>query len=113
VVEKYQETPGSVGSKKNFYPHIFVELKSGKGDSLEKAVDLSTSSMGETVNNSADNFAIYMMIVKGKYVAFFQYHNDRTNLYEDGVPNTKGAISFNHVKPLTLMEGLSTKEMGV
>jgi hypothetical protein len=98
LVEKYTETTGSMGSKQNFSPHIFVELKSTKGDYLEKALGQATSSMPETVDNLGYTFSMYLIIVKGKHIAFFEYHNDRTNLYEDGVLNTKGAIPFNRVK---------------
>lgn len=90
-----------MGSRDNFFPHIFVELKSAKGDYLAKAVDQATSSMLETVDNLGSGFSMYLVIVKGNNIAFFEYHNDRSNLFEDGVQNTKGAISFNHVKPLT------------
>lgn len=41
---------------------------------------------------------MYLVIVKGKKLAFFEYHCDRTNLYEEGVLNTKGAIPFHHVQ---------------
>lgn len=92
LVEKYTE---SGDLRANFLPHIFVELKSAKGDSLEKAVNQSTSSMPESVDKLGGSFSMFLIIVKGKYIAFFEYHNDRSNLYEDGVLNTKGAIPFN------------------
>lgn len=97
LIEKYTEPVlGTVGGKANFSPHIFVELKSAKGDSLEKAVNQTTSSMPQTVDKAGKKYTMYLIIVKGKRIAFFEYHNDRDNLYYDGVLNTKGAIPFNH-----------------
>jgi hypothetical protein len=97
LIEKYKETEGFEGSKENFHPHIFVELKSAKGDSLKKALEQATSSMVQTVDELGESFSIFLIITKGKYIAFFEYHNDRSNLDEDDVPNHKGAIPFNHV----------------
>jgi hypothetical protein len=97
-VEKYTDSHGHKGPRESFCPHIFVELKSAKGDSLEKAVNQATSSMAQSVDNLGGSFAIYLVIVKGKDIAFFEYHNDRSNLYEDGVQNHKGAIPYNRVK---------------
>jgi len=95
LVEKYQESTGYGNLREKFLPHIFVELKSAKGDTLEKAVNQATSSMVQSVDNLGGSFAIYMVIVKGKHIAFFEYHNDRSNLYEDTIQNNKGAIPFN------------------
>jgi hypothetical protein len=102
VIEKYEEDPGVPGSKENFSSRIFVELKSAKGESLVKAVEQATSSMEETVDNAGGDFSTYMVIVKGKYIAFFEYHNDRSLLYEDGVLNIHGAIPFNLAKHYAL-----------
>lgn len=90
VVEKYMEDSGT------FVPKIYVELKSQKGDSLEKALKQSTSSLPQLVDNVEEDFAMFLIILKGHYIAFFEYHNDRSNLVEDGVPSYSGAVPFNH-----------------
>jgi hypothetical protein len=90
VVEKFDESTGS------FTPVIYVELKSEKGDSTKKALEQSTSSMPELLDSMGGNFSTFLIIIKGHYIAFFEYHNDRSNLVEDGVPSYKGAVPFNH-----------------
>ena len=89
MVEKHDAT------QHKFIPKIYVELKSQKGDSLQKALDQATSSMPQLVDGLRD-FAMFLIIIKGHYIAFFEYHNDRSNLGEEGVPSYCGAVSFNH-----------------
>jgi hypothetical protein len=79
-----------------FTPVIYVELKSKKGDSIEKGLDQATSNMTELVDNLGEDFAIFLIIIKEHYIAFFEYHYDRSNLVEDGVSSFKGAVPFNH-----------------
>lgn len=74
-----------------------MELKSHGGDALKDALDQVTSSMPEVVDNIQDDFASFVIIIKGRLIAFFEYHNDATNLEEDEVPNFQGAVPFNHV----------------
>jgi DNA polymerase type B, organellar and viral len=62
----------------------------------------SLNLLNQSLDKLCDSFSMYLIIVKGKWIAFFEYHNDRSNLYEDGVLSTKGAVSFNHTKYYTL-----------
>lgn len=81
--------------KKQFVPKIAVELKSGRGDNVNKALDQSVDSLVTLVDNLAGDFSIYIIILRGKSIGFFEYHNDRSNLYEEGVRHHRGAIPFN------------------
>lgn len=84
------------GSSPFFKPKIFVEIKSNTGATTEKAIDQITSSMTLTVDRLGESYACFLIIVRGKRIGFFEYHNDRSNLHEDGVVHHHGAISFNH-----------------
>lgn len=95
VVEKFHHND-SLSPKQQFVPKIAVELKSGKGKSLTHALDQSTDSMVSLVDELGDVFNIFIIIVKGKTIGFFEYHNDRSNLYEGSIRHHKGAIPFNH-----------------
>lgn len=84
------------GTSPTFTPKVFIEIKSRQGDTTEKALDQVTSSMVQTVDRLGGDFACFIILVKGKQIGFFEYHNDRSNLAEDGVMHHYGAISFNN-----------------
>ncbi|KAL9006276.1 MAG: hypothetical protein Q9188_000967 [Gyalolechia gomerana] len=100
LIEKFFPDPDDHDLPKNlFKPKIAVELKSESGESLMEALDQLTSSMPTLVddmgNQDKSNFNIFLIIIKGKSLGFFEYHNDRSNLYEDGIQHHLGAIPFN------------------
>lgn len=84
-----------------FTPKVFVEMKSGTGATTEKALDQITSSMVQAIDRLGGEFTCFLIIVKGKQIGFFEYHNDRSNLSEDEVQQHFGAISFNNPQQLT------------
>lgn len=79
-----------------FKPKIFVEIKSGTGATIEQAVDQITSSMVHTVYRLGGSYACFLIVVRGKRIGLFEYHNDRSVLFEHRVVHHYGAISFNN-----------------
>lgn len=109
VIEKYREDLGAASPDHNFRAHIFAELKSHRGDSILKALDQITDSMPQMVDKLQNDFSAFIIIVKGKGIAFFEYHNDRDNLTEEEIPNYKGAVPFfkvpRHVQERPVYQG--------
>lgn len=64
------------------------------GDDTEHALDQATSSLVQTMDTLGKDFSCFLIVVKGKSIGFFEYHNDRSVLMEDGVRHHYGAISF-------------------
>jgi hypothetical protein len=85
-----------------FRPKIFVEIKSVIGDKIQKATDQVTEALPVTLDELGGEFDCFLIVVRGAKLAFYEYHNDRNNLTEDGIKHYHGAIPFNHpqVKPL-------------
>ena len=79
-----------------FTPKIFVELKRRTGDSIKTACNQITDSLPQTIESKGMQHDCYIIVVKGKKIAFFEYHNDRSNLDEDGHIHYRGLIPFNH-----------------
>lgn len=77
---------------------LFFELKSGHGSNLEEALQQARSSMvilGDGLKDT--DISIFLVVVKGKFIGFFEYHNYRNVLYEDDISNMLGAVPFNTV----------------
>lgn len=85
-----------------FRPKIFVEIKSIIGDSIQKATDQVTETLPVILDKFGGDFDCFLIVVRGSRLAFYEYHNDRDNLTEDGLKHYHGAIPFNHpqVEPL-------------
>ena len=99
IIEKFRPN-AKLMPKQQFVPHIAVELKSGKGKTLVQALNQSVESMIYLVGDLGEDFTIFILIARGKTLGFFEYHNDRSNLYEDSVRHHRGAIPFNHPQQL-------------
>ena len=98
LVEKYNSAGSVRTTRERFVPRIFLELKSGKGASLERAMEQATSSLVTITDRMTDkDFSLFLAVVKGNHIGFFEYHNDRRNLYEDRTPQCLGAVPFNLV----------------
>ena len=95
IIEKFHPDESRM-PKQQFVPHIAVELKSGKGKTLEQALNQSVDSMVYLVDNLGDEFSIFIIIARGKTIGFFEYHNDRSILYEESFRHHRGAIPFNY-----------------
>lgn len=94
-IEQYISNRPHLSIQEQFRPKIFVEIKSRTGDDTEHALDQATSSLVKTVDTLGNDFSCFLIVVKGKSIGFFEYHNDRSDLMEDGVRHHYGAISFN------------------
>ena len=90
-------------SGREFLPKIFVEIKSAKGKNFVAALEQLTSSLSQTIGEIEQDFSCFLILAKGRRICFFEYHNDRSNLTEDGYLHYHGAVPFNH--PLTIPEG--------
>lgn len=71
--------------------HLMMELKSSKGDRFEVGLNQVSSHIAETVENQVD---LFIIIQRGTKIGFFEYHNDRTNIDEEGIPHFRGCISL-------------------
>lgn len=102
VVEKCISDP-SLAIQKQFVPKIAVELKSLKGKTLVQALKQSTKSMVTLVDQAGKDFTIYIIVMKAKWIGFFEYHNDRSALTEEYFQHHLGAVPFNmplqHIPP--------------
>jgi hypothetical protein len=79
-------------------PHIFVECKSKKGDSFNKAVDQLTEASRITSDEKSECQSLWFIVTRNDKIGFYLYSNDRCNLEEDGIPNYNGAIPVNQLK---------------
>jgi hypothetical protein len=79
-------------------PHIFVECKSKKGDSFNKAVHQLTEASQITADELSGNYSLWFIVTRNDKIGFYLYSNDRSNLEEDGIPNYNGAIPVNQLK---------------
>lgn len=90
---------------KQFTPKIFVELKRRTGDSIKTACDQITGSLPQIIESKGKQHDCYVIVVKGKKIAFFEYHNDRSNLDEDDHIHYRGLIPFNHPQTSFVLPG--------
>lgn len=72
-------------------PHLIMEFKSPTGDSIMQAVRQTVAEIAETMEEVIE---AYVVVMRGKKIAFFEYHNDRTNLDEERIPNLLGCVSL-------------------
>lgn len=71
--------------------HLVVELKKEKGDRFEDALFQTVEEICYTMEESVD---VFVVVVRGTKIGFFDYHNDGTNLIEDGVLHILNCISL-------------------
>lgn len=79
--------------------HAAFEFKRPKGTRFEdalkqlaEAIPLAVDSLGYSSSN--DNFEIFAVVVIGTDIGFFEYHNARSNLDEEGIDHFNGCVSF-------------------
>lgn len=77
--------------KKEPGPYLFMELKSRTGDRLEEALNQVVEEIAETMESSIE---AYVVVQRGTKIAFFEYHNDISNLDDEGIPHFRGCISL-------------------
>lgn len=88
-----------------FRPKIFVEIKSIIGDNIQKATDQVTEALQVILDDFGGDFDCFLIVVRGSRLAFYEYHNDRSNLTEQGLKHYHGAIPFNHPQVKDLPAG--------
>ena len=79
-----------------FQPKVFLELKSMVGDSVQKATGQAIASLPMTMDFLGKDFDSFLIVVRGREIAFYEYHNDVSDLDEDGIANINGAVPFSH-----------------
>lgn len=82
----------------NLYMHLVCEIKKHKGDRMENALNQAISgliqTMDETGNQRDNMFELYVIVQRGVNIGFFEYHNDVSNLEEEGIKNFRGCVSL-------------------
>lgn len=101
VVEKLKNGPSP-----QLALHAAFEFKRPKGTRFEDAlhqlamaIPLAVDSLGYG-DLSKDDFEIFAVVVIGTDIGFFEYHNDITNLDEEGIPHFCGCVSFTTSYPI-------------
>lgn len=79
--------------------HAIYEVKRVQGDYMGSAVKQSLISFTETMDNQGTKSGIYECYIiaqRGLDIAFFEYHNDLTNLDEEEIPHFRGCVSMTY-----------------
>lgn len=73
--------------------HLFMELKAKPpvGDRIEEALAQVVHEIEETLEYTIE---AYVVVQRGTKIAFFEYHNDVSNLDEEDIPHYKGCVSL-------------------
>lgn len=73
-------------------PYLFMELKANNAkDRFEDAVAQVVSEIANTMESKME---AYVVVQHGTKIAFFEYHNDVSNLDEEDIPHFKGCVSL-------------------
>ena len=79
-------------------PAIFVEIKKVGGDSFVKTMTQAAES-AVRASDMKDDFAVFLIVVRGEDIGFFEYYNFRTLLDDEEVENFEGLISLTQKVP--------------
>lgn len=92
--------------------HLFMELKATNGDRMEDALSQIVSEIEQTMEHTIET---YDVVQRGTKIAFFEYHNDVSNLDEEEIPHFKGCISLtqSYIIEDTIQEVLEHKPIGL
>lgn len=90
------------------FHHLFMELKSSKGDRIEEALAQVVDEIQDTMEQTIEAFVV---VQRGTKIGFFEYHNDISNLDEEEIPHFKGCVSLTQTyliegRPSTIMDHL-------
>ena len=82
----------------NLFFHCYYEVKKTGGKRLEEAMEQTVESIVQTIDTqgSLGSFETFVIVQRGLDIAFFEYHNDRDNLDEDGIPHVRGCVSLTY-----------------
>lgn len=71
--------------------YLIRELKSSTGDRLEQAIAQTVDDLAETMEDIGE---VYIVVRLGIEIGFFEYHNNQTDLEEEGLEHFRGCISL-------------------
>jgi len=77
--------------------HMVYELKRKEGGRMEDAVDQVIRAVVETIDEQGQEsraFDVFLVVQRGLDIVFFEYHNNVSDLEEEGIPNFDGCISL-------------------
>ena len=76
--------------------HCYYEVKKAGGARLEEAMEQTVESIVETMDRQGQigSFDTFVIVQRGLDIAFFEYHNDRNNLDEEGIQHVRGCVSL-------------------
>lgn len=77
--------------------HAAYRLKKHEGGRFEDAVHQTVKGIIETVDrkgNQTGSFDVFLIVQQGLEIAFFEYHNDRTNLDGEEIQHFMGCTSL-------------------
>ena len=84
----------NTGQRANYY--LIMELKSTDGDRFEEGLAQVVDHIVETLEMDIE---VYVVVQRGTKIGFFEYHNDRSNLDEEGISHFRGCISLTQTYP--------------
>lgn len=77
--------------------HAAFELKKKGGDRFEKALCQLIASIDNTLSEEGyalSRFETFAVVMCGEKIGFFEYHQDRDNLDEEGIAHFEGMVSL-------------------
>ena len=90
-------------SNEESHMHLICEIKKYGGDRMEKALDQAVNHIAETIddlgNNNNNKFEVFILVQRGLDIGFFEYHNDISNLDEEGIGHFRGCVSLTQNQP--------------
>jgi len=93
IVEKVNQGP-----QPKLDVHAAFEFKRPKGSRFEDALNQLALAIPLAVDelgySAKDTFEIFVVVVIATDIGFFEYHNDISNLDEEGIDHFRGCVSF-------------------
>ena len=102
IVEKAILVPAAQNSPERVRTkiHLCLELKKTGGDRMEKALVQLCEAIPETIDTKGNTpgdegqFEVFAVVQCGLNIAFFEYHQDQSNLDEEDIPHFRGCVSL-------------------
>jgi len=78
-----------------FATHLLMELKANKPTvRFEEALAQVVDEIQEAMENQIE---VFVVVQCGMKIGFFEYHNDQSNLDEEGIPHFRGCIYLTQI----------------